>query len=281
MSAGLPASGPVRLRIVPARAGLRWVSAGIRTFLRQPLGFGVLLTMFLLLTPLLAMLPVLGTVAVLALLPALTLGMMAAARDAAAGARVHPATLFAGLRGPQRGSMLTLGGIYAAAFLVAVACTAAVDGGDFARAYLLGTPVPRETMQSDGFLGAMWVVLALWMPLSLLFWHSPALVHWHGVPPVKSMFFSAVACFRNLGAFTLFGLAWAGVFAVGSVALALVGVLLASLGLVSESPMGAALLSGLVAGGALVMMAMFFASLWATFQDCFEQAGPASDAPQR
>jgi hypothetical protein len=237
--------------------------------------------MFLLLTPLLALVPVLGTVLVLAALPALTLGMMAATRDAAAGARVHPATLFVGLRGPQRGAMLTLGGSYAAAFLVAVAGSALVDGGDFARAYLLGTPVPRETIQSDAFMGAMWLVMGLWLPLSLLFWHSPALAHWHAVPPVKSMFFSVVACIRNMGAFTLFGLAWAGVFAVGSLALALVGVLLASVGVVSDSPMGAALLTGLVAGGALAMMTMFFASLWFTYQDCFEQAEPAPPAPEK
>jgi hypothetical protein len=278
MNHDLPESGPLRLRIVPSRHGLRWVAAGIRTFLRQPLAFGVLLAMFLLLTPLLALVPVLGTVLVLVALPALTLGMMSGARDAAAGVRVLPATLFAGLRGPQRGGMLTLGGIYAAAFLLAVAASALVDGGDFARAYLLGTPVPRETLQSDGFMGAMWLVMGLWLPLSLLFWHSPALVHWYAVPPVKSMFFSVVACMRNLGAFTLFGLAWAGVFAVGSLALALVGVLLASLGVVSDTPMGAALLTGLVAGGALAMMTMFFASLWFTYQDCFEQAGPVPPA---
>jgi hypothetical protein len=61
----------------------------------------------------------------------------------------------------------------------------------------------------------MWVAMALYLPLSLLFWHAPALVHWHGVPPLKSLFFSLVACMRNFKAFTLFGLAWVGVFLMG------------------------------------------------------------------
>jgi hypothetical protein len=28
--------------------------------------------------------------------------------------------------------------------------------------------------------------MVLYLPLSLLFWHAPGLVHWHGVPPVKA-----------------------------------------------------------------------------------------------
>ena len=33
-------------------------------------------------------------------------------------------------------------------------------------------------------------------------------VHWHGVPPMKSLFFSGVACVRNFGAMTVFLLGW-------------------------------------------------------------------------
>ena len=63
----------------------------------------------------------------------------------------------------------------------------------------------------------MLVVLLLHTPLFLMFWHAPALVHWHGVSPVKSLFFSVVACLRNFGALLLYGLAWLAVFmGVGS-----------------------------------------------------------------
>ena len=57
----------------------------------------------------------------------------------------------------------------------------------------------------------LWTLL-LHTPLLVLFWHAPALVHWHGVTPVKSLFFSAVACFRNFGAFVVYSLAWLAVF---------------------------------------------------------------------
>ena len=48
--------------------------------------------------------------------------------------------------------------------------------------------------------------MALYLPLSLAFWHAPALMHWHRVPPAKSIFFSLVACWRNLLAFVGYAL---------------------------------------------------------------------------
>jgi len=102
--------------------------------------------------------------------------------------------------------------------------------------------------------------------LSLLFWHAPALVHWHGVQPVKSLFFSLVACLRNFWAFTLFGLAWMGVFVGMGTAVSLVASLLGSVEVVSVMMFPLAML----------MAAMFFTSLYFTFHDCFEET--ASDS---
>ena len=109
------------------------------------------------------------------------------------------------------------------------------------------------------FQTAMWVSTALYLPLSLLFWHAPALVHWHGVSPLKSLFFSLVACMRNMGAFTVYGLAWLGVFMAGG----LVVVLLASL--IGSPEFAAAAMVPV----ALLMAAMFFTSIYFTVRDCF------------
>ena len=84
--------------------------------------------------------------------------------------------------------------------------------GQFARVYLLGGPLTRELAETTEFQVALWIAMGLYLPLSLAFWHAPALVHWHRVPPVKSLFFSVVACFKNFGALTVFGLVWIGVF---------------------------------------------------------------------
>ena len=135
--------------------------------------------------------------------------------------------------------------------------------------YMGGEPMTREIAEDPRFQTAMWVSLVLYLPLSLLFWHAPGLVHWHGVPPVKSLFFSIVACVRNMGAFTLFGLGWLGVFLLGGVLISLVASLFAALGLLGA---GAApgLVGSLMVGMALVMAGMFFSSVVFTFRDCFE-----------
>ena len=113
----------------------------------------------------------------------------------------------------------------------------------------------------------MWVTLALYLPLSLMFWHAPALVHWHGVTPVKSVFFSFMACYKNFGAFTVYGLVWVGVFLV---AMLIVGVAAAVLG----NPTFAGLAMFPIA---LVFFAMFFTSIYFTFRDSFEAT--SGDAP--
>jgi hypothetical protein len=106
------------------------------------------------------------------------------------------------------------------------------------------------------------LTLAFHAPLFLLFWHAPALVHWHGVSPVKSLFFSAVACLRNFGAHLVYGLAWLAVFlGVGSV----IGILGLMLG-------GAAVAQALLMPTALLLAAMFSTSIYFTFRDCFSSS---------
>jgi len=105
------------------------------------------------------------------------------------------------------------------------------------------------------------------MPLSLLFWHAPALVHWHGVSPLKSLFFSLVACLRNFWAFTLFGLVWMGVFLGVGITIATISALLG----------GADTVGVILFPAAMLMAAMFFTSIYFTFRDSFESS--EGDAP--
>jgi hypothetical protein len=163
--------------------------------------------------------------------------------------------------------MLVLGGLYAVCFLAVMGISVLIDGGGFAKVYLANSPITPEVVNDSGFQAAMWVSTILYVPLSMLFWHAPALVHWHGVPPLKSMFFSAVACWRNLGAFALYLLAWAGVFVVGATVI-----------LVISSALGDNDLSGAVLlPGALLMAAMFFTSVYFSVKDCFELPEPGSE----
>ena len=46
-------------------------------------------------------------------------------------------------------------------------------------------------------------LLVMMIPVFMAFCFAPVLTAWHEMPPAKAMFFSFVACWRNLGAFAL------------------------------------------------------------------------------
>ena len=117
----------------------------------------------------------------------------------------------------------------------------------------------------------MLVVLLLHLPLVVLFWHAPALVHWHGVSPVKSLFFSAVACLRNFGALLIYGAGLAGRVPAGRLrARALLGVLLG----------GAGVARSIMMPTVLLLVAMFSTSMYFTFRDSFV-ADDATNLPRQ
>jgi hypothetical protein len=218
---------------------------------------------------LLSMVPLLGSALALLILPAATLGLMVATEQASTGKFPMPTVLMVAFRAGQQRlkAMLVLGALYAVSFLAVMGISVLIDGGGFAKVYLANAPITPEVVNSSDFQSAMWVATILYVPLSMLFWHAPALVHWHGIPPVKSMFFSAVACWRNLGAFAIYLLAWAGVFVVGATVI-----------LVISSALGGNDLSGAVLmPGALLMAAMFFTSIYFSVKDCFELPEPGNE----
>ena len=259
----------MKLNIVPARTGIQWVKLGIKTFMRQPMALSGLFFMFLAVMSLAGMVPVIGLALALALLPACTLGLMAASKEAMTGKFPMPMVFVSAFRAgrQQLRAMLVLGLLYGVGFWVVMGISALFDNGNFASRYLAGQMPTLEMAQDPATQTAMLVFMALQLPLSLMFWHAPALVHWHQVPPIKSVFFSLVACLRNFWAFTLFGLVWMAIL----VSIVLVISLVAGL---TGNPQ----LAGLVLlPASMLIAAMFFTSTYFTFRDCFDTS-PA--APQ-
>ena len=272
----------MKLHIVPARTGMAWVKLGIRAFWRQPMALAALFFMTMASMSLATMIPLVGPAIALALLPSATLAMMVASAEAMLGRFPTPAVLLVAFRtGRQRlRDMLVLGALYAVGFLGIMGLSALLDGGQFAQVYLGGAALTKEVAQDPAFQRAMWLSMLLYLPLSLLFWHAPGLVHWHGVPPVKALFFSIVACVRNFGAFLVYGLGWLGVFLLGGLVVSVVSALLAVAGLAGSAA------GGIMVGAAMMMAAMFFTSVVFTFRDCFEpsssttaQEAPHGEAP--
>ncbi|WP_295983408.1 BPSS1780 family membrane protein [uncultured Variovorax sp.] len=276
----------MKLNLVPARTGVDWVRLGLKNFWRQPLAFVSLFMLFMALISTISQLPVIGRFLPFVLLPFSTLGFMVAASVADASAN-DKAAAGEGPAGPRKPtgalmflsvaqamraewrSLAVLGVISAVYCLLTVFVTALVDGGQFMRSYFAGEAPAKEVMESSRFQVANLLQMCLTLPLIAAIWHAPALVHWHRVEPVKSIFFSLVAMFRNFGAYALYWLAWCGVLLLGLLAAALVGTIVIGVGSLGSGSGAMTAGNVLMLGTVLTLAAMTQASNWFTFRDTF------------
>lgn len=251
----------MKLNPVPAKTGVLWVRQGIMTFVRQPLALSGLFLLYMLALSLLSALPLIGNLLALALLPAVTLGLMVATREADRGKFPMPTLILSAFRaGRERlRAMLLLGVIYALGFMAVLGISALFDGGQFAQVYLGSAEMTQEVVLSDEFQRAMWVGMLCYLPLAMLFWHAPALVFWCNKSPAESLFYSLLACWGNKGALAMFMLSWMAVFMLLGMVLSLLAGLLG----------GPQLLTSLLFAAALMLAAMFFSSFYFTFRDSF------------
>ena len=240
---------------------MTWVKLGITTFFRQPLALAGLFFLYMAAIILIAQIPFIGLFIGGMLVPGATLGLMAAAAEAAKGKFPMPTVLLSAFRaGRARArAMLILGAIYTAGSLLATRLAILLAGsGDTAIA-------------ATEFDVTALVALALHTPLFLMFWHAPALVHWHGVAPVKGLFFSVIACFRNFGALAIYGMLWLGIFLGAGIVFGLLGTLIG----------GATMARAVMMPTALLLAAMFSTSIYFSFRDSFvaDEAQPTGESP--
>lgn len=250
----------MKLNIVPARTGFQWVKLGAKTFFRQPLAMGGLFFMFMATVSVLSLIPLAGTLISLALVPAATLGLMAASREAEQGRFPMPTLLVSAFRaGPSNTrSMLILGAMYAAALML-VFGVGALFAPDLPPVEMPEGEVSPERVRAMFSNPGLWVALLLYVPVVMAFWHAPALVHWHAVSPFKSLFFSLMACWANKGAMLLYGLGWMAVIMMAGVVMNLLAALFG----------GAGLLNLVLYPMVLLLAAMFHTSIWFTVRDSF------------
>jgi len=262
----------MQARIVAASRGARWLAEGWRLFRAAPFGWLGLAVAYLVLTQGLALVPVLGAAVAAILVPALTVGVMSAARAADAGGRVEFRMLLDGLRQDRR-NQLILGGVYLAGALLTLAAFALADQDGGARALLSGKQAPGEVQTEVLFLPLSVVALA-YTPVMMMFWFAPPLAAWHGVGPVKALFFSFFACLINWRAFLAYGAVTAAL-AIGLPSILLSLLLVATAGAAQFSAAAMALAFPLL----VFLLPILFASFYASYRDVF--ASPETPEPSK
>lgn len=251
----------MQARIVGAARGARWLGEGWRLFRAAPLAWLALVFAYWVVMTIVSLLPYAGVAAAAVLVPAFSVGFMAAARAAERGGRVELALLFDGLRRTPK-PQLVLGVVYLLCLGAVLAGTAFADGGALARWMLTGRRPDEETLQSGDFLLAMAAAALLYTPVMMMFWFSPPLAAWHSTAPGKALFFSAVACLMNWRAFIAYGAVTA------LVTLALPFLVLSGLMLASGGALRVPAMS-LVFPLLILLLPTLFASFYVSYRDVF------------
>ena len=250
----------MQINILPASAGVTWLREGMRLFGRQPIGLPAMVVIYLMMLIAPALLPIIGIAISGVLAPFASVGLLAACRDVAQGRMPTPMAFAAAFRPtPARAQLLQLG-IVNAILLLVVATLATVLVPETA-----GGESPQSIEELP--LASMLTQLLLYLPVMALMWFAPVLAGWHTMPPAKAMFGSLVACWRNLGAMLIFGVA-AAAFTMG---VSVVAVMLLTSLITSRE-----LLSMLVAPLALVLMTIVQASLYPMYVAVFSEGTPVS-----
>lgn len=245
-------------RIVDTKRGAHWLADGWRMFRAAPLGWIAIVFAYWFLMTVVSILPLVGVAVASVLVPAFSVGFMAAARSSAKRGPVEMALLFDGFRHYLR-SQVILGVVYFACLGMVLAATTLADDGALAGWMLTGRRPEEEVLRSDAFLSALALAAALYMPVLMMFWFAPPLAAWHATAPAKALFFSFFACLLN----------WRAFLAYGAVTLAVALVLpFAVLSVVALASLQIAALS-LVFPLLLVLLPTLFASFYASYRDVF------------
>jgi len=248
----------MQARIVETGRGARWLVEGWRLFRAAPLGWIAMVFAYWLIMTLISVVPLIGVAAASILVPAFSVGFMAAARAAANRGPVELMQLFDGFRHHLR-IQIILGVVYFACLGLVLAATALADEGALASWMLTGKRPADEVLQSDEFLMALFVAAGLYGPILMMFWFAPPLAAWHGTAPAKALFFSFFACLMNWRAFLAYGAVTALLALVMPLAILSV-VMLASLKVAAIS---------LVFPLLIVLLPTLFASFYVSYRDIF------------
>lgn len=265
----------MQARAFSAAQGWSWFVAGYGLYRRNPALLGALGAGFNLLTLLMTLVLVLAGPMIATFLvpgvwlciPALWVGVLNGCRavDQDIGP-FRPSMLFSGFhRHPKR--LISLGGLQFVGWLVVSAMFLFLGGANFLAslksAGSTGLPV-------DLFSLIMGLIAAtcLAIPLLMAVWFAPLLLAWNDLSLGKALFFSFIACRRNLGAFTIYGIAWFGLM----LAQTLLGAVLVLL----FSPTIAHLLLGAVQ--MFVISPVLFASVYMSYRDIFQSPVDQDDA---
>ena len=199
----------MKLNTVEPREGYTWIRQGVWLFKQNPLGFLMLIFLYVFLAQLAVLVPLIGIFAVLVLTPTISVGFLTACRKAIQKERIRPQVYLAALQSTTlvKRRILQLGFIYAALILLlSFILSLLVDFELLLPVMTSDKPITPEAMRQI-YLVLLFGAL-LYLPIAMLMWFSPILVAWGNMPIAQALFSSCLACWTNRGAFLFYLAIW-------------------------------------------------------------------------
>ena len=250
----------MKLNYIAPKEGYTWIRQGIWLFKQNPIGFLMLVFLYVFVAQLAVFIPVIGVFAVLLLTPTLSVGFMTACRQAIQKERIKPTVYLVALQSGLivRKRILQLGLVYAAMILLlSFILSLLVDFELLIPLMTSDKPITPEAIRQVYlvlFFGAM-----LYVPVAMLMWFSPVLVAWADMPVAQALFSSCLACWTNKAAFFLYLSIWSAVL----IAIPLtVGMIFDAIGLGQAA-------SFIIAPISMAGLTVMHCSFYATWKACF------------
>lgn len=252
----------MKLNSVTANEGYTWIKQGIWLFKQNPLGFLMLVFLYVFIAQLAVMVPVIGVFAVLLLTPTLAVGFMTACRQAIQKERISPTVYLIALKSGAliRRRILQLGLVYAALILLLSFVLSLLVDFEL----LLPLMTSDQAITPEALRQIYWVLFfgaILYIPVAMLMWFSPVLVAWADMSIPQALFSSLVACWTNKGAFFIYLTIWSAVL----VAIPL------TLGMIFDAIDLGQVASFIVAPISMAGLTVMHCSFYATWKACFTE----------
>ena len=250
----------MKLNTLTPKEGYTWIRQGIWLFKQNPLGFLMLVFMYVFAAQLAVIVPVIGVFAVLILTPALSVGFLTACRQAILKERIRPTVYVIALQSSSiiRKRILQLGLVYATLILVLSFILSLII--DFE---LLVPLLTSDKSISPEALRQIYLVLffggLLYIPIGMLMWFSPALVAWADMSVAQALFSSCLACWTNRGAFFLYLAIWGAIL----IAIPL------TIGMIFDAINLGQVATYIVAPISMAGLTVMYCSFFATWKACF------------
>ena len=250
----------MKLNAVTPKEGYTWIRQGIWLFKQNPLGFLMLVFIYVFTAQLAVIIPVIGVFAVLLLTPTLSVGFMTACRQAIQKERIGPMVYLIALQSGVliRKRMLQLGLIYATLIVLMSFILSLLVDFEMLLPLMTGdkamTPEALRQIYLILFFGGI-----LYIPIAMVMWFSPILVAWADMSVAQALFSSCLAFWTNKAAFFFYISIWGAIL----IAMPL------TIGMVFDALDFGQAASFIIAPLSIAGLTVMHCSFYATWKACF------------